>query len=130
MGMTTSEAIKRIQHHMEVHHIGEYPHFHICEALTMAIDALREKEEDRWIPVTERMPEERNSIVPGLGTVSKPVLVTWVDPTSDKNFPEDRFVRESITRNGEFTLSHINGDLVPVAWKPYPKPSKEEPHEN
>lgn len=128
MSMTIEEAIRRIQSHMRNHHIGEYPHIYIKEALDMAIDALREQEENRWIPVTERMPEERNSIVPGLGTVSKPVLVTWVDPTSDKHFPEDRFVRESITRNGEFTLSHINGDLVPVAWKPYPKPSTEDHH--
>ena len=127
MSMTIEEAIKRIQNHMEVHRIGEYPHINIGEALTMAIDALRENEEHRWIPVTEGMPEERQSIVPGLGTVSKPVLVTWVDPTSDKPYPEDRFVRECITRNGEFTISHINGDIVPVAWMPHPKPSKEDP---
>lgn len=75
-----------------------------------------------WIPVTERMPEERQSVVPGLGTVSKPVIVTWLDPTSDKPYPDNCFVREGITRNGEFTLHHINGDLVPVAWMPQPKP--------
>lgn len=45
MSMTTKEAIKRIQHHMEVHRIGEYPHIHIGEAFTMAIDALKEKAE-------------------------------------------------------------------------------------
>ena len=81
---------------------------------------------ERWIPVTEGMPPERESIIPGFGTVSKPVLVTWVDPTSDRHYPEDRFVRESATRNGEFRLTHINGDLVAVAWKPYPAPAKEE----
>lgn len=76
----------------------------------------------KWIPVTEGMPEERNSVVPGLGTVSKPVLVTWLDPTSDKQYPDNCFVREGITRNGEFTLTHINGDLIPVAWMPQPEP--------
>ena len=30
---------------MGVHRIGEYPHIHICEALNMAITALREQEE-------------------------------------------------------------------------------------
>lgn len=130
MSMTIKEAIRRIRNYIGFLYGTKEPQEDICEAMNMAIDALREKEENRWIPVTERMPEEHNSIVPGLGTVSKPVLVTWVDPTSDKPYPEDRFVRESITRNGEFTLSHINGDLVPVAWKPYPKPSKEYPHEN
>lgn len=43
--MTKEEAIVRIKHHMEVHHIGEYPHIHIKEALSMAIAALREQEE-------------------------------------------------------------------------------------
>ena len=43
--MSNEEAIKRIQDHMRVHHIGEYPHIHIGEALTMAINALREQEE-------------------------------------------------------------------------------------
>lgn len=75
-----------------------------------------------WIPVAEGMPEEHQSVVPGLGTVSKPVLVTWMDPTSDKPYPDNCFVREGITRNGEFTIHHINGDLVPLAWMPQPKP--------
>jgi len=76
----------------------------------------------KWIPVTERLPEEHVSAVPGLGMVSKPVLVTWLDPTSDKAYPENCFVRECITRNGEFTIQHINGDIIPVAWMPRPKP--------
>lgn len=45
MSMTIDEAIKRIRNHMEVHRIGQYPHIHIGEALTMAIDALQEKAE-------------------------------------------------------------------------------------
>ena len=43
--MTNDEAIRRIQDHMRVHHIGEYPHIHIKEALDMAIAALQEKAE-------------------------------------------------------------------------------------
>lgn len=81
-----------------------------------------EKRCNPWIPVKERLPEEHKSVVPGLGTVSKPVLVTWVDPFSKNAYPDNSFVREGITRNGEFTLTHINGDLVPVAWMPQPKP--------
>ena len=55
--MTAAEAIKRIQDHMDVHRIGEYPHIKLSEALNMAISALREQEERRWIPVTERLPK-------------------------------------------------------------------------
>lgn len=41
--MDINEAIKRIQDHIRVHHIGEAPHIKIGESLAMAIDALREK---------------------------------------------------------------------------------------
>lgn len=55
--MTVIEAIKRIQHHIDVHRIGEYPHIKLGEALNMAISALREQEKRRWIPVTEQLPK-------------------------------------------------------------------------
>ena len=40
--MDSVEAIKRIENHMRVHKIGEYPHIHLKEALDMAIAALQE----------------------------------------------------------------------------------------
>lgn len=43
--MTREQAIYRIQEHMRVHKIGQYPHVLIKEALDMAIDALQEQEE-------------------------------------------------------------------------------------
>lgn len=39
--MTREEAINRIKDHMAAHHIGEYPHIKLKEALDMAITALR-----------------------------------------------------------------------------------------
>lgn len=39
--MTRGEAINRIKDHMKVHHIGEYPHIRLKEALDMALSALR-----------------------------------------------------------------------------------------
>lgn len=39
--MTREEAINRIKDHMKVHHIGEYPHIRLKEALDMSISALR-----------------------------------------------------------------------------------------
>lgn len=61
--MTAEEAIKRIQDHMDVHRIGEYPHIKLREALNMAISALREQEERRWIPVAERLPERNGEYI-------------------------------------------------------------------
>lgn len=43
--MTREEAIRRIKDHIKVHHIGEYPHIRIAEALNMAIAALRAQQE-------------------------------------------------------------------------------------
>lgn len=43
--MTAEEAIKRIKDHMDVRRIGEHPHIKLSEALSMAIAALREREE-------------------------------------------------------------------------------------
>ena len=41
MSMNREEAINRIENHMEVHGIGEYPHIKLKEALDMALSALR-----------------------------------------------------------------------------------------
>lgn len=43
--MTREEAIRRIKDHIKVHHIGEYPHIRIAEALNMAIAAIRAQQE-------------------------------------------------------------------------------------
>ena len=52
MSMNREEAINRIENHMEVHGIGEYPHIALKEALDMAITALRpvsrERVEKAW----------------------------------------------------------------------------------
>ncbi len=39
--MDRKEAILRIKDHMAAHHIGEYPHIRLKEALDMALSALR-----------------------------------------------------------------------------------------
>ena len=47
MSMTREEAINRIKDHMVVHHIGEYPHIRLKEALDMALTALRPVSRER-----------------------------------------------------------------------------------
>lgn len=41
MSITREEAINRIKDHTRVHHIGEYPHIKLKEALDLALSALR-----------------------------------------------------------------------------------------
>ena len=116
MSMTIAEAIKRIRHHMAVHGIGEYPHIHIGEALTMAIDALREQEENRWIPVTERLPEKEGSYLIFATIYFTPDHVDECDHydgiTISWYHPEYGFMGD--------------GGLFAKSWRPLPEPLREE----
>ena len=60
--MTNREAIKLI----ERARFGEFPYSVLTiEAFDLAISALekQEAEQDRWIPITERMPEENDFVL-------------------------------------------------------------------
>ena len=43
--MDRKEAIELIKRHMIIHQIGKYPHIKLGEALSLAIEALQEKEQ-------------------------------------------------------------------------------------
>ena len=99
----------------------------VVEAFNMAISALEKQEEDRWIPVTERMPEWH-----------------WINPEADE---DDRvWDGEKVVICG--TIGHwpysgvacamygpdgwqieddaFSIDDEPVAWMPLPEPYTEE----
>ena len=52
--MDNKEAIRRIQDHIQLHKIGEWPHIYLREALDMAIKAL-----EKQIPVRPSVWENR-----------------------------------------------------------------------
>ncbi len=101
----------------------------LTTAHNMAIKAL--EQEPRWIPVSERLPEEREWIgTKRFGTtISDEVYVTL--ETSDG----ERFTKHLSFQNGE--LSVIDQETmelwfkgaVPIAWMPLPKPYKAESEE-
>ena len=124
--MSNEEAIMRIKDHILDLYIGDAQHECVREALNMAIDALREQEENRWVAVTERMPDEHESIVPNWGTVSKPLLVAFVCTTSEEPYPKNCIVTEAMSHNGMFTHKSYSGDYKAIAWMPKPMPPKEE----
>lgn len=107
--MTNGEAIHRIQEHMRVHKMGQYPHVLIKEALDMAINALQVQEQRRWIPVTERLPD------PG-----ERVLAT------DGGFVGEFYVNI----RGQWQRYNVNDYSLLMAldilwWMPLPEPPKE-----
>ena len=97
-----------------------------------AAAALEEQEQDRWIPVTERLPskeERREWIDKNLGGVGYlyPCLVTRyssINPDRTKNNPyvaKHYYDGEDFVNNGEEVCSEYI-----VAWRPLPEPYTEE----
>ena len=109
--MDKAEAIKRIEDHIRVHRIGEYPHIKIAEALNMAISALANDNNvgSKWIPVSERLPED----------MDQRVLVKIKDANNIVGHPDmdtDRYRLNNWVRWGGF-VTH---------WMPLPEPPKED----
>ena len=111
--MTAEEAIKRIQDHMDVHRIGEYPHIKLSEALNMAISALREQEERRWIPVAERFPDRNGEYI----------CRHRYNGNTDIKFTG---VLEYYATDEKPHWQHESIGLIVTHWMPLPEPPKEE----
>lgn len=88
--------------------------FDVAENVDVIIKALEEKQQNRWIPVSERMPEEHEHYGD-----SELVLVTVKDYEKDTTF-----VHDDNTVNGEW--AYFRGACYEViAWRPLPEPYKE-----
>ena len=115
--MTREEASKileRAEGYVGIHYINgvEDPYINPCllKAIDLAISSLRDQEERRWIPVTERMPE------PG-----ERVLAT------DGGFVGELYVN----RRGQWQRYNVNDHSLLMAldilwWMPLPEPPKED----
>ena len=91
----------------------------ICEALSMAIEALQEPQVGGWIPVSERLPED------GYG-----VLVTVNGKHNNITFVDALEIAEYGNTEGwiiEGYLDWLDPDVI--AWQPLPEPYKESEEE-
>lgn len=105
------------------------------DCLFMFIDRIKKQPKvGEWIPISERLPEEHDSIFAKLygtdkwdsdlwRTVSNRVLVTV------KRDDGTRFVKESHTRDGEWADEKKCIDCKVIAWMPMPEPYKEKENE-
>lgn len=102
--MTRKQAIQYLEPICNSSHANRYQ-----EALRLAIDALWEQEQRRWIPVTERLPERKGRYlcVKRIGKSGSAYIQIM---------------------NGDsygFSMEHIYTDDV-THWMPLPEPPKEE----
>lgn len=89
--MNNKEAIARICNHIDVHHIGQYPHILIGEALNKAIDALYLVDSyDQPLDLSElkRMVGQPISLETGELRIPEQVLRSWeiLDKFDDTGF--------------------------------------------
>lgn len=95
------------------------------------IENMDDEKENGWIPVKERLPEERDSIFAKIkGTdkwmsgmfekVSRAVLVTVEYPG------KKRLVEVAHTTDGKWKMNVLPNNGKVIAWRNYPAPYKEE----
>jgi hypothetical protein len=114
--------------------IAEYDRVHVGApggARKLMVDAPEVRPEQRWVPCSERLPEEREWIgTKRFGTtISDEVYVTFEVPDGQ------RFTDHISFQNGKLSASDAERMRVwykgakPVAWMPLPEPWKGEEDE-
>ena len=96
------------------------------EAIDLAISALEKQEADRWIPVTERLPEEYGEYRITWKTSSDPgkrfIGDAEYEPGLEWDDAHDRFFGEWLLE--DYVKAYP--DVEVTAWKPIGEPYKEE----
>ena len=94
------------------------------EACDLAISALEKQEQDRWIPVTERLPEEKDAgILKKLGTNKRSDYVL-----ATVEVKGERMTVTACTYDGkwDWNMKYAFPDYKIIAWRPLPEPYTED----
>ena len=108
--MTEKQAIAEFKDRLRISAMNKYADLipEYIEAMQLAISALEKQEKDRWIPVTERLPEENGTYMACYEDAT--VLLDWF--------------------NGKWFFYRTNPAVEEtgtiIAWRPLPEPYTEE----
>ena len=94
------------------------------KALDLAISALEKQEKDRWIPVTEALPEEKDAgILKKLGTNKRSDYVL-----ATVEVKGERMTVTACTYDGkwDWNMKYAFPDYKVIAWRPLPEPYEPE----
>lgn len=87
-----------------------------------------------WISVSEKLPEEHDSIFAKLYGTDKWTSALW-RTTSNRVIATIKYndgtviVKEAFTHDGEWTVEKRNTNCKVIAWIPFPEPYKEKENE-
>lgn len=124
--MTREEAIIRLEQIFDITNIPKTQ-----MDLQMAIDDMREQEEQKWIPVTERMPDEHESVfahfygtykwTDGMFRCVSDEVIACVKTANGK-----RFIKALSTHDGKWFHKVCSEGKEVTHWRPFPELPKEE----
>lgn len=121
--MTEREAIKLLKTILRTVCLGNQK---FIDAVKKAISALEKQEQDRWIPVTERLPEEYGEYRITWKTSSDPgkrfIGDAEYEPGLEWDDAHDRFFGEWLLE--DYVKAYP--DVEVTAWKPIGEPYMEE----
>lgn len=122
------------QYKAEIEKKSQYKHGLPGSALdivnTLLNDFEQDEKENGWIPVTERLPEEHDSVFVKLKGTNK-----WSESMFEKTsckvivtvkYADGTLLTETAhTTDGKWKLAHPTFNGTVIAWKPFPNPYKE-----
>lgn len=113
---------------------GKYDGLYVADALEMLEqlqdDLEQDEKENGWIPVSERLPEEHDSIFAKFKGTNK-----WSESMFERTsyevivtvkYADGTILTETAyTKDGEWKLSHPTFNGIVIAWQSFPNPYKE-----
>ena len=106
----------------------------ISNSIDLLIDLANKADSFEWIPVSERLPDEHDSVFAKSYGTDKWNNMFW-RTTSNRVIATIKYndgtaiVKEAFTHDGEWTVEKKNINCKVIAWMPFPNPYKENENE-